>query len=148
MVIVAYLINFFAGILVYSFFWIFCRSFFSANTNTWIMNIMFGVGALLLLGGFSALKGGAADGRFSTGHKGNITPDLPDGCLFGYTALNFILIGWGFVFLRDYSSISDVLHYVSITEWEQMNLFVYLSGFVFLINGFMIPISSLIMPSE
>jgi len=112
------------------------------------MYIMFGIGALLLMGGFSELKGGDADRRFSTGHKGNITPDLPGGCLLLFIALNFILIGWGFVFLRNYDSISDVIHYINITGWKQINLFIYLSGFVFLINGFMIPIAGLIMPGD
>jgi hypothetical protein len=112
------------------------------------MYIMFGIGTILLLGGFSALKGGDADGRFSSGHKGNITPDLPGGCLSLHIALNFILIGWGFVFLRDYTSISDVIHYINITGWKQMNLFIYLSGIVFLINGFMIPIAGLFMPGD
>lgn len=112
------------------------------------MYIMFGIGILLVVGGFSLIKGGDSDGRFRTGHKGNVTPDLPGGYFALFFALNFILIGWGFIFLKEYASISEIIQYVKITGWKQMNLFIYFTCIVFFINGFMIPIASLFMPSD
>ena len=95
---------------------------------------MFGLGAVLVLGAFSALKGGDADGRFRTGHRGNITPDLPSGCISIYIAINCFLIGSGFIFFKNIGSMSNVFFYTTLA--------------VFVINGFLIPVAGLFMPEE
>ena len=148
MIIISYLINLVFGTLLYAFFWVFCRTFFSPNTNSWIMYIMFGIGALLLLSGFGLLKGGDSDGRFRTGRKGNVLPNLPGGCLMLYIGFNFVLIGWGYIFLKDFSTVAEIISYLKDKEWGQMNLFVFITPLILIINGFMIPISELIISEE
>ena len=148
MFIIAFLINFSFSLGLFGLFWFLLPAYFSDDTVKWIMYISFGLGGLLTLGGFGLLKGGESDGRFKTGHKGNVTPDLPGGCFILHIAINLIILGWGYVFFDKYSSISEVLRYIDHTAWGKLNLFVYITPFIFLLNGFLVPIAGIFLPED
>ncbi len=146
MKIISYSLNFMLGAALFTLFWIVGRSY-SEHTNDWFMYIAFGLGIICIIGAIQG-DGAVADGRYRTGYKGNITPDIGyTGSMF-YIGANFLILGWGYLFLDQFRTADEIITYLKNTPWKEISFFIYATLLIFSLNGFMMPFAGLVMPSD
>lgn len=94
--------------------------------------------------------GAVADGRFRTGYKDNITPDVGGDIdidvlgLFIFIGLSLALIGFGLIYIVEFRNLNMLYSYLTTTPFKQLPYYFYFLFSLNILNGFFAPFGTII----
>jgi hypothetical protein len=150
---IKFIFNYAISLLIILSFSIFLPNYFSANKIDWIIYVSIPLGILMVVAMVkSALDDGraVADGRFRTGYRDNIKPDVGGDVdidimgLFIFLGLSLTLIGFALIYLVEFRTVPMLYSYLTTTPLKQLNYYFYFLVSLNILNGFFAPFGAII----